>query len=300
MKIEAAKIIHGLMPMENEEDNSTDGPRWRGVLARAAYHQVIINQLIERQSAKLINHLIAYYYDDYCLDPRYAELDPPTRDHIAGDHFWRDPEMKAYLALVPKLGDAPDAEGFDRLVQQMIDAAAAEGGPILREGNNLLSGSAGPRFGADSTPTSRIVHLVLYHADRNRELLPAEAQNLYERTDYPRTDDYRTVGWLHERVGGSLPTLYDALRSLAAKDITESIQTKSGQRVRLRVPYTFQAAEDRALWCHLRDEGLLPITKQTVVPGEEPRVPSKALAMREIVAVADSAWWQPEQDGGAA
>jgi hypothetical protein len=228
---------------------------------------------MQKDKARLASRLL-YSYDIYRDEDgeraaMWLEAPPPTRDKIANDHLRDDKALKEYLAIAPKLGPALDANGIDRMVTRMIDAASEEGGPILRDGNKLLPGSAGPRL--SGTPTERAAHLLLYHADRGLQLHAAESQNLWERQNEPIEGVYRSVLWVHERIGGSLTTLYDALRSLAAKNITEQRHGKRGLQVRLRVPFTFQAAEDRAMYCYLRDEGLLPVTRKTVIPGETPR-----------------------------
>jgi hypothetical protein len=279
MQNDEGKIVHGLMPLnDGNEDGSVDGPRWRGVLARVAYWQLILNQLMTTPSAvRLMNGLLVMYHEDYCLDPRYAERDPPSQEKIVYEHFRGQAETKEYLALAPRLGDPIDADGVDRLVQGMIDAASGPGGPIICDGDRMLAGSAGPHFHPDSTLTERVAHVLLYHADRGRPLRPEEGVSLWERTDYPRVEEFRPVAFLHERIAGSLPALYAAIRGLEAKRIIEVSQGRSGMRVRLCLPYLHQSADDRAAWCKLRDAGLLPITRgdggARMTPTHKPPLP---------------------------
>jgi hypothetical protein len=262
-----AYLIHALMP---EEDGLVDDSRWRDAHARVEYHMIVLAQLMEPEAARLAKDLINYYCIYRDADGAQAQvwltLPPPSRAKIKDDHFRGSSAMQAYLEMAPTLGQAPDVDLIDRIVGDMIDNASQKGGPIIREGNTMLSGAAGPHL--SGTPTERLVWALLYYTDADRMKQSAAEETLWERTEWPVEGLYRSVPWLHERIGGSLSTLHDAVRGLVKRRIVEEFPTKKGIVIRLRLPYTRQAADDRCEYSALRDLGFLPLTKDFRWPCE--------------------------------
>jgi hypothetical protein len=244
------------MPAEN---GSEDGSRWREAHARVAYHLIILAQLMDEESAKVAQQLLRHseMYDQACG----ATQQPPPSRAVMQDYledFWA---TDVYLAVVPRLGEAPDGEGVDRIVARMIDAASADGGPVQRSGARMLSSAVPPRL--SGTPTERLIWLMLYHLDSPQTRVLGASKNLWERSRHPVALKYRSVAWLHEIVGGSLSTIYDAVKGLAGRGVVSLINDKDGLCAGLRVLYTAQGADDRATYCYLRSDSLLPLARSS-------------------------------------
>lgn len=256
MKTNDARILLALLPQDDGSEDVPTDPRWHAALRRVAHYQLILRQLMSPETGDAMIRLMERHTDS--LNPAWQS--PYNSRAYVLETLRKDmTTWRQVLAMEAGLGPGADSDGIDVIVQQMIDEASTEGGPIVRQGNNLLGGDAGPIL--SGTATSRIVHLLLYHGERGRYLRDDEPCTLFERCDTMLEGTYREVAWLHERVNGSLPTLYAAVRQLTAMGIIEQSDRRAGVKVRLRAPYTWVAAEDRKRWCQLRDQGRLPITR---------------------------------------
>jgi hypothetical protein len=253
---------------------------WISALRRANFNQLPASHLMADDAYEMFNRAIERYKCYWVTDSNFAKLDrmPPCA-HAQLEELRDLRAAPEYNKIAPTLGPPLDGYGVDRVIAHMVAQASGPGGPVrMGVGGSLLGGDAGPDL--VGTPTQRLLHLLLYHSDRDRVPQESDPQTLFERTRTPLQATWRTVGWVHQKLSGSEQTLNDSLRRSTVSGVIEQTHAKEGRLVRLKLAYTFQAAQDRAAWSELRDAGLLPIERVQRVawhprpPASEPKAPA--------------------------